>query len=200
MSNRKQTDPPGSANAAGSSKAIRDWYQDLGIDEYYRRHGEHYQNPHLPWIEALIERNHTRLDLSNCLDFCCGRGEVSQILLQLGYRQIVGCDPYTQNLYQQQSGLDCLAWSFEDLLQGKLTGNYSCIISSFALHLCPRDQLAPLVWQLFNCTSQLAILTPHKRPVLEQIEGIELSFADHVLTQRGKQIRLKVYHPLTSVE
>jgi hypothetical protein len=89
-----------------------------------------------------------------------------------------------------------LAWSFEDLLQGKLTGNYSCIISSFALHLCPRDQLAPLVWQLFNCTSQLVIVTPHKRPELEQIEGIELSFTDHVLTQRGKRIRLKIYHPL----
>ncbi|MFP6576736.1 MAG: class I SAM-dependent methyltransferase [Pirellulaceae bacterium] len=196
MSNRKQTGPPEPSNDPGDSRAIRNWYQDLGIDEYYRRHGKQYQNPHLPWIQALIERHHARLDLSDCLDFCCGRGEVSKILLQLGYRQISGCDPYTQSLYEQQLGLDCLAWSFEDLLQGKLTGNYSCIISSFALHLCPRDQLAPLVWQLFNCTSQLVIVTPHKRPELEQIEGIELSFTDHVLTQRGKRIRLKIYHPL----
>ena len=195
MSNHKQ---PGAAGASEPSKPIRDWYEDLGVEEYYRLHGDHYQNPHLPWIKSLIERNHGRLQLENCLDFCCGRGEVSQALLELGYQHIVGCDPYTQDLYQQETGLNCLAWSFEDLLQGKLIGNYSSIISSFALHLCPRDQLAPLIWQLFNSTSELAILTPHKRPELEQIEGIELSFTDHVLTPRGKKIRLKVYHPLTS--
>jgi|GEM_PF-323613 len=196
MADQKQSATTGSS---APSRAIRDWYEDLGVEEYYRRHGEHYQNPHLPWIEALIQRNHTRLKLDNCLDFCCGRGEVSQALLQLGYKHILGCDPYTQALYQQETGLACLAWSFDDLLQGKLTGDYSCIISSFALHLCPRDQLTPLVWQLFNSTNQLAILTPHKRPALEQIEGIELEFTDHVLTPRGKQIRLKVYHPLTCV-
>ena len=70
------------------------------------------------------------------------------------------------------------------------------MISSFALHLCPLDQLVPLVWQLFRCTEQLVILTPHKRPELEKIAGIELSFEDLIRTDRGKRIRFKVYRPL----
>ena len=197
MSDQKPTDPrTRSASDPEPSRAIRDWYQDVGVDEYYRLHADQYENPHLPWIRKLIQRNHERLNLDKCLDFCCGLGEVSEVLLELGYQQVTGCDPYTHQLYRERLGLDCSPWSFEDLLQGQMMTTYSCMISSFALHLCPLDQLVPLVWQLFRCTKQLVILTPHKRPELEKIAGIELSFEDLVRTDRGKRIRFKVYRPL----
>ena len=129
-----------------SEKAIRDWYQDVGVDAYYLQHGEHYVNPHLPWIQELLMRHHARLDLAHCLDLCCGHGEVSEILQQLGYSNIQGCDPYTHATYEERLERPCFSWSFEDLLQGKLTEHYSSIISSFALHLNPTNPRLDSIW------------------------------------------------------
>ena len=101
MPDQKPTNPATrSATDPKPARAIRDWYQDVGVDEYYRLHADQYQNPHLPWIRELIFRNHKRLELANCLDFCCGLGEVSEVLLELGYEQVSGCDPYTHQLYR----------------------------------------------------------------------------------------------------
>ncbi len=39
----------------------------------------------------------------------------------------------------------------------------------------------------------LVVITPHKRPALEELPGIELVKEDFELTERGKKVRLKQY-------
>ena len=50
-----------------------------------------------------------------------------------------------------------------------------------------------LVFQLFMLSDTIVIITPHKRPELENITNVELVFEDFVLTERGKKIVLKSY-------
>ncbi|BDS10641.1 class I SAM-dependent methyltransferase [Aureispira anguillae] len=174
-------------------KHIRNLYEQLGVDNYYKDYGNQYKNPHLAQIQELILRNATQLDYSAILDFCGGGGEVSLIIQQLGYDQITGSDPYTHQLYKKNLNQDCHTWSFDDVIKGKLIGNYSSIICSFAMHLCPEEKLYPLVIQLFQHSNNLIILTPHKRPILEQLNGVELRFVDYALTEKGKKVFLKHY-------
>jgi len=61
------------------------------------------------------------------------------------------------------------------------------------MHLCPEKQLYPLAYQLFQCSPQLVIITPHKRPQLEKLDGVNLDFDDFTLTQKGKKVFLKSY-------
>lgn len=174
-------------------KAIRNLYAQLGVDAYYQQYGYAYQNPHLEQIAALLEQNQARLDYSAVLDFCAGGGEASLILKQLGFPNSRGSDPYLQELYQKNTQQTCAAWSFEDVVKKGIEGTYSCIICSFALHLCPPELLYALVVQLFQHSSTLVIITPHKRPALEQYEGVSLVFSDYALTEKGKKVHLKAY-------
>ncbi len=174
-------------------KAIRNLYSKLGVKEYYQRHGADYVNPHFEHIRSLLLQNQARLDYSQVLDFCCGSGEVSQVLETLGHSNTVASDPFTYEAYHRQFGKSCLRLDFKAVIRGQLTGNYSCIICSFAMHLCPPEQLYPLVQQLLQHSKTLVILTPHKRPVLEKLDGVVLQFEDFCLTLRGKKVRLKAY-------
>lgn len=173
--------------------AIRNLYSEKGVDQYYAQEGGTYANPHFPQIEALLTQNQSNIDYSNVLDFCCGSGEVSQVLIKLGYPLPQASDPYTQEAYRQNVGKECWDFSFEDIIRGKLEGQFSSIICSFAMHLCPQKQLYPLVYQLFQHTAQLIIITPHKRPELEKLTGVRLLFTDFTLTERGKKVFLKGY-------
>jgi hypothetical protein len=74
-----------------------------------------------------------------------------------------------------------------------LPGNFTTIISSFAMHLCPTKDLFSLTWNLFQAAPLLVIITPHKRPELENLSSFELVWQDFVCTERGKQVRLKAY-------
>ena len=119
-------------------KKIRPLYDQYGADGYYRAFSDSYKNPHFLQISALIQRNLHRIETSaGVLDFSAGGGEVSRVLVEAGLQSVSGCDPYTQELYQRNTGLPCLALSFKDVIRFGLPGNYSAIISSFALHLCP---------------------------------------------------------------
>lgn len=127
------------------------------------------------------------------LDFAAGGGEVTQVLQRLGHSQLTGCDPFTFDLYEKNTGAACLRYSFKDVIKGALQGQqYSLIISSFALHLCPEKDLFPLFWQLLQCAPAVAFITPHKRPEIAAIHGLNLIFEDFVLTERGKKVRLRV--------
>ncbi len=174
-------------------RAIRNLYQDLGVDQYYTHEGSAYENPHFPQIETLLTQNQYRINYENVLDFCCGGGEVSKVLQALGHSLPQASDPYTQEAYRKNFERDCWDFSFEDVIRGKLTGQFSSIICSFAMHLCLQKQLFPLVHQLFLCTPQLVIITPHKRPELENLTNIALEFTDFTLTKRGKKVFLKSY-------
>ena len=209
--------------SALSFKAIRNEYADLGVENYYRNHADVYENPHYPYIQQLLTQNQHRIDYSKTLDLACGGGEVTLILRGLGFDNSVGCDPFTNALFEKNTGKKCLELSFEDIIRGSLarysltryslfvdssdtritnnesTSNestnpeYTSIISSFAMHLCPEKQLFPLVAQLFRLTKNIVIITPHKRPELEKLANISLLFEDFVLTERGKKVFLKSY-------
>ncbi|MEI6409825.1 MAG: hypothetical protein WCR52_10610 [Bacteroidota bacterium] len=174
-------------------KSIRPLYEALGADGYYREHAETYENPHFPEIEALLTRNVARMDCTRVLDFSSGGGEVTQVLAAKGVSNIMGCDPYTYELYERNTGRPCMRHDFKDVVKNGLPEQYSVIISSFALHLCPPKDLFPLAWNLLAAAPLLVVLTPHKRPVLEILPGIELVWQDFVCTERGKQVRLKAY-------
>lgn len=175
------------------AKSIRPLYEAHGAEGYYREHGHEYQNPHFPEIRALLERNFGRFDCTSVLDFAAGGGEVTQVLRELGAAHIEGCDPFTHELFEKNTGLPCLRHSFKDVIRGSLSGQrYSLIVSSFALHLCPPKDLYPLAWQLLHAAPTLVVLTPHKRPELDALPGIALLWEDFVLTDREKKVRLKV--------
>jgi hypothetical protein len=182
-------------------KAIREEYADHGVEAFYKTNAHVYENPHFPYIQSLLEQSKTRLDYSSVLDFCGGGGEVSVILKGMGFENSVGCDPFTHKLFEKNTGKKCWRFSFEDVVKRKLTAKYppsvkkpfSSIVCSFGMHLCPEKMLQPLVFQLFTLTDTLVIITPHKRPVLEEIEGVQLAFNDFTLTERGKKVFLKAY-------
>ena len=206
IAKKEHADPEKSAL---SFKAIRNEYADLGVENYYRNHGDVYENPHFPYIQQLLEQNKHRIDYNRTLDLACGGGEVTLILSKspipsekgLGFPQTVGCDPFTHQLFEKNTGQTCLSFSFEDIIKGALTNNqspttnnhYTNIMCSFAMHLCPEKQLFPLVAQLFLVTKNIVIITPHKRPELEKLSNVTLTFEDFVLTKRGKKVFLKSY-------
>lgn len=173
--------------------AIRNRYAEEGVEDYYKENGADYTNPHFRQVRQLLLQNEHRIQFDNVLDFCCGSGEVSQVILELSYPLPLASDPFTAEAYQKQFNRDCLPYSFEDVIKGKMNGHFSAIICSFAMHLCPVKDLFPLAYQLFQCTDQLVIITPHKRPDLEQYDGISLEFEDDTLTERGKKVRLRAY-------
>ena len=174
-------------------KSIRALYEQFGVKSFYKEYGDVYTNPHTSQVRQLIEENETKLDYSKVLDLACGGGEVSQVLQDLKYDNFSACDPYTAKLYEKLIEKPCMKWSFLDIVKGKLTGEYSCIICSFAMHLCPEDLLYDLCLQLFQHSPSLVIISPHKRPKLEELDGLALVFEDHALTERGKKVRLKAY-------
>ena len=184
-------------------KAIRTEYEELGVEEYYKTYADVYENPHFRYIKRLLAQNESRIDFSKVLDFSCGGGEVSLILRGLGYENFSGCDPFTQDLYFKNTGIRATGFSFEDVIKQKMTpsvlDSFSSIICCFAMHLCPEKQLYPLVNQLFTLSKNIIIITPHKRPKLEAITGVNLIFDDFAMTDRGKKIFLKSYE-LKSIE
>lgn len=176
------------------TKKIRPLYDEYGAEGYYRAFADRYENPHLPEIRSLLERNFERLDCSGMvLDFAAGGGEVASALLNLGAQQVLGCDPFTYGLFEQKTGLPCLRLSFKEVVREGLHGSYSLIVSSFAMHLCPPKDLFLLAWNLLQTAPLLVIITPHKRPELEKLPGIALQWEDFVETERGKKVRMKAY-------
>ncbi len=206
---KKKTIANADQKSALAFKAIRNEYADMGVEDYYRNHADVYENPHFPYIQQLLEQNQHRIDYTKTLDLACGGGEVTLILRGIGFDNAIGCDPFTSRLFEKNTLKKCLELSFEDIIKGgiiieslvnwsltndQLTNdNFSAIISSFAMHLCPQKQLFPLVAQLFLLTKNIVIITPHKRPELEKLANVQLLFEDFVLTERGKKVFLKSY-------
>ncbi|MFM8485986.1 MAG: hypothetical protein ACKOCH_06595 [Bacteroidota bacterium] len=180
------------------ARSIRPLYDQYGAEGYYQSQSDLYENPHLPLIERLLEQNNHRLDLKGkVLDFAAGGGEVTRALVRMGVREIEGSDPFTWSLYEKNTGLTCHRFSFMDVVKNGLGGTYSTIISSFAMHLCPQKDLFSLTWNLFQAAPLLVIITPHKRPELELLPGIELLWQDITEDDRGKKVRMKAYRMLT---
>lgn len=154
---------------------IRPEYERLGPAGFYAAHGSAYRNPHEAVIHAAIADLAPLLDLSNVLDLAAGSGEATLVLRELGAKTIHGIDPYTGAAYTARTGLTCEALTFEEIAEGKLAGRrYSLVVCSFALHLLEESRLAGFCLALKEVAAQLLILTPHKRPVVEESWGWRL--------------------------
>jgi SAM-dependent methyltransferase len=162
--------------------SLRAAYNEYAIDEYYKKFGDRYQNPHAPIITELLKLAHQKWQLPGdfVLDLACGSGEVTSSLVQMGITNVEGIDPFTYRNYQARTGKSVEQYSFEDIAAGALTGStenneenkkYSLIICSFALHLVPISRLPLLLYQLGLLSEYLLVVTPHKRPEIKSTWG-----------------------------
>lgn len=175
-----------------ASPSVRGEYLRLGVERFYQDHGHEYQNPHEARIgqalRAVLER-HALGPNSRVLDLCCGSGEVTLALRDLGRYQVDGADPYTGAAYERRTGTRPIAIGFEQIAGGALLDRqYDLIVCSFALHLLASSRLPAVVWQLSRSAPHLWILTPHKRPHLSPHWGFALT--DEVVLER---VRARVY-------
>ena len=173
-----------------SEESIRKEYERYGAEQYYRRFGARYRNPHEAAVRLAIHSAATAwgLDLSHVLDLACGSGEVTLALREeIGWQDqpawrergtavIEGVDPYTGTAYGARTGQVAEALSFEAIAGGALDGRrYSLIVCSYALHLLAPSRLPRLAYQLSRISGVLLVLTPHKRPDLRPEWGWRLT-------------------------
>ncbi len=158
--------------------SIRGAYERYGVAEFYASQGAEYSNPHEePLSELLIqlslEWNWSKE--SRILDLACGSGEVTLALESQGFSDLSGLDPYTGAAYLRRTGRRAEPISFEQIQAGTLVERvYDLIICSFALHLLEISRLPGLLYQLSLITPELIIISPHKRPQLEERWGWNL--------------------------
>jgi SAM-dependent methyltransferase len=167
--------------------SLRQHYEQFGVDKYYIDHSDKYVNYHYDQVKDLLIKN--EYINGSILDLCCGNGEVTQVLQDLGHTNIKGCDPYTYQHYIDKTKKECYQYNFVHIMNNKLNEKFDTIICSFAMHLCPIKDLSFMISNLtFN---KLIIISPHKRPNLDNI--LKLVHTDFSLTQVGKKVYLKVY-------
>jgi SAM-dependent methyltransferase len=146
---------------------VREGYSSLGVENYYLKHKSDYSNPHEEYIKIILEEFLCKKSIPkkyNILDLCSGSGEVSEILIDNGYFNVKGCDPFLNELYQTNIGNDCLKYDFMSIVQGNLIEKFDIIICSFALHLAESSLLPTLLYQLSQVSNRLVIISPHKKP------------------------------------
>ena len=189
-------------NASGVAAGVRNQYADHpeGAPGWYRDHGATYRNPHAAAVSATVQHAVDRwpelfTPPGRILDFCCGSGEVTRALIEVGIdtRQIDATDPFTGDAFTMSCpGRVVMAtWSFADVEQGIAQGHrWKTIICSYAFHLCERSRLAGVCAQLAAVTDHLVILTPHKRPELRESWGFQLA---EELRDPTLRIRLRRY-------
>lgn len=159
------------------SDSIRGHYVAMGVKEYYKAHGEEYINPHEERVRKVLKEivKNWGINTSRVLDLACGSGEVTLALRDLGVKNLEGVDPYTYAGYEKRTGLVCKPISFEDIATGSLSEEkYGTIICSYALHLVKEDLLPVLAMQMSMIAEHLVIITPHKRPDIEEKWGWSL--------------------------
>ena len=94
-------------------------------------------------------------------------------------------DPYTIKAFETRTNKKCRAFSFEDIVQGKISDSkYSLVVCSYAMHLASEDILPILCVQLALISKQLIIITPHKRPEIQKDWGWDLK--DEIVIDRTR--------------
>lgn len=147
--------------------SIRLQYASMGIDEYYKNHAREYVNPHLSIIHSHLTNHFKTGDRNQAiLDLCCGGGEVTSFLSELGYNNIIGCDPFTHEVYRENTGLECLTQDFKSLAASGLDKRFDTVVCSFAMHLCPPSMLPMVLYNLSTICDKLLIITPNKKPFI----------------------------------
>lgn len=94
---------------------IRNEYKKHGVKDFYKLHKDNYSNPHLQSIHKSLDWIITQIDIFNYLDLACGNGEVSQYLVQKGFNNCTGCDPYFNAIYTSNLNSFCYDLTFEQI-------------------------------------------------------------------------------------
>ncbi len=98
-------------NDMENNESVREGYQKLGVEDYYKEKALTYSNPHEIKIEKLMNiffNKYMKLNEdSKILDLCCGSGEITRVLENLGCKNIKGLDPFTSELYKSKTNKDC---------------------------------------------------------------------------------------------
>lgn len=156
---------------------IRKNYEIYGVQDFYKQVGNDYINPHLEFIKRVMTEihNHYKIPLNNVLDLGAGKGEITTILKNYGYKNIIGCDPYLYNEYFDNTNNKCLNFSFDDIHQGALDKyKFDTIICSYALHLAKPSIVPELLWKLSLISKNLIIITPNNKPFITEDYGWKL--------------------------
>ena len=183
---------------ANPTRAIREEYVEFGPESYYQQHGAEYRNPHEDAIRSTLARCHRawKFDLTHVLDLACGSGEASLELRAIGAKQITGCDPYTFEAYKARTGDEALTLTFEQIAAGELAERtFSLIVCSYALHLLEPSRLPRLLNQLAQHGNQMLILSPHKRPVIQETWGWRLKGESY-----HQRVRARLFSAKCTVE
>lgn len=157
-------------------------------DEYYQQEKENYYNPHFEVVKKLLLQLELEPSTQSVIDLCCGNGEVTSVLSEIyPFVTFTGVDPYLNEVYERKQKLDCLKLSFKDLATDfESFPQTDVIVCSFALHLCPTDLLPTILFNLASKSKYLVILTPNKKPEINQ-------FWDLIETQKEERVTMKIY-------
>jgi len=174
-------------------EGIRNNYQEFGgVDKYYSDFGDGYDNPHLSYIKDIVQEaiDDDIVDLSHCLDMSCGNGEITNILIDNGVKNIEATDPYLCSNYSKHHDFNCLEYSFDGIMKGKLDNKeYSTIFCSYALHLSDKSILPNLLWNLSLISKYLVIISPNNNPLIDG--GWEL-----IKKSRNDKSKCRIYKSL----
>ena len=215
---------------------IRNQYQLSGdATTYYETFGEEYRNPHFQVLKEVLPRTlfhdivvpkilvpilRTKRKQSDdataattttfrVLDFCCGAGEFTKILLHWSKDvdkiafAITGADPYTRGAFVKETeGLECRPWSFKDVCEGCLEEEgdedfvYDFVAISYAIHLLD----ASLEYVFYNALAKrcryLVIVSPTKnKGAIEKRNESSFGFKEIAYDTKLK-VHLRVFESL----
>jgi SAM-dependent methyltransferase len=218
---------------------IRNQYQLSGdATTYYETFGEEYRNPHFQVLKEVLPRTlfhdivvpkilvpilkTKRKQQSDdaaatmattttfrVLDFCCGAGEFTKILLHWSKDvdkiafAITGADPYTRGAFVKETeGLECRPWSFKDVCEGCLEEEgdedfvYDFVAISYAIHLLD----ASLEYVFYNALAKrcryLVIVSPTKnKGAIEKRNESSFGFKEIAYDTKLK-VHLRVFESL----
>ena len=216
---------------------IRNQYQLSGdATTYYETFGEEYRNPHFQVLKEVLPRTlfhdivvpkilvpilktkrkqqsdnatATTATTFRVLDFCCGAGEFTKILLNWSKDvdkiafAITGADPYTRGAFVKETeGLECRPWSFKDVCEGCLEEEgdedfvYDFVAISYAIHLLD----ASLEYVFYNALAKrcryLVIVSPTKnKGAIEKRNESSFGFKEIAYDTKLK-VHLRVFESL----
>ena len=169
-------------DTGGGFESVRSAYEELGSSGFYEAHGSQYKNPHEPVLAAALLAGlgawsgEFEPPLRRVLDLACGSGEASAAFM--GWSGAAACtldaaDPFTYEAYERRMGRPAHRWSFEDIAGGALDEQppYDLVLASFCLHLLERSYLRTTLAALARSARFLVVLSPHKRPAIDESSG-----------------------------
>jgi SAM-dependent methyltransferase len=174
---------------------IRNQYESLGVDAFYKKEASTYRNPHEQAIKVALRASIVkwRPKLFSVLDLACGSGEITANLP--GLANVVGTDPYTSDAYYKRIGKPALQYSFDDISNGCLQPyKFDLVVCSYAMHLLEPSKLHNLLTALAQITDNLLVISPNKRPYIDDMaHGFKLEGSLYI-----ERVRVRYFSSLLS--